>query len=160
MINAEFQILFHPQISIKPVEVYLVYTLTNGKNWETYLANKITPLNWGIGIYDLKPGQQLEFFLRVVIDDGRMFLIKKNRQNYKVIVRDNTNQGRYKAQVRVTEDLLMFIGRKCLICDETIPKNKNMCETEGCNAVYCPQCNRMLPPFSNYCPWDKIFIDL
>ena len=154
-ISAEFQILFHPDLNYKPTEVSIVYSLDKGKNWETYLANKATALNWGLSIYDLKPGAGMEFFIRITVDDGRIMLAKKNNKNYKVVLRDNTDQGRYKAQVRITEDLLIPVGRRCLICEEVIRKGRNMCETPGCNAVFCPECNRMLPPFSNYCPWDE-----
>ncbi len=154
-ITAEFQILIHPDFPHKPNELTIVYSTDKGKNWETYLANKITPINWGINIYDLEVGKQIEFFIRIVFDDGRLVLAKKNNQNYKVIIRDNSDQNKYKAQIRITEDILVPIGRKCLVCEEIIRKGTNICQTPGCHAVFCPYCNRMLPPFSNYCPWDE-----
>ncbi len=159
-ISAEFQILFHPDLNLKPTEVSLVYSFNQGRNWDTYLANKATPINWGTSMYDLPIGQQMEFFLRIIVDDGRIMIAKKNDENYKIILRDNTNQGRYKAQIRITSDLLISTGRKCLICENIVKKDRNICETPGCNAVYCPKCNRMLPPHSNYCPWDELTFKL
>jgi hypothetical protein len=154
-INAEFQILFHPDLPYDPKEVVLLYTLNQGKSFEDYLANKLTVKNWQITIYDLPMEVPFEFFLRILLKDGRIMLGKKENQNWKIGLKDNTNSGMYKAQVRIAEENLISVGRRCLVCDQIIPKDKNICQTPNCAASFCPTCNRMLPPNSNYCPWDK-----
>ena len=153
-LSAEFEILFHPDMKLQPKEVALIYS-SDGKSWEDYFANRLTEKNWNVTMYDLQVDQQIEFFIRVIVKDGRIMLVRKEGQNYKVKVRDNTSSEKYKAQIRITDDILSHAGRRCLICDQVIPKNKNLCQTDGCSATYCPYCQRMLPPFSNFCPWDK-----
>jgi hypothetical protein len=158
-ISAEFQILFHPDMKMSPKEVALVYTF-DGKSYDDYFANKLTDKNWNVSLYDLAEGQKMEFFVRCVFKDGRLLLGRKEGKNYQIQLRANTEQGNYKAQVRLDDSNLVYAGRRCLICDQIIPKDQNMCKTEQCHAVFCPQCNRMLPPYSNFCPWDKISFNI
>lgn len=153
--NAEFEVLFHPDMKLQPKEVAILYSSNGGKNFEDNYANRITEKNWNVQIFDLDERLPLEFFVRVVFKDGRLMLAKKEGQNYKIQLRDNTGSGKYKAQVRIEEGNLIFTGRRCLVCDQIIPRDKNICLTEECHAVYCPFCQRMLPPFANFCPWDK-----
>lgn len=154
MVNAEFQILLHPDLKISPKEIALVYT-SDGKKFEELFANKITEKNWNLQIFDMKDGQPMEFFIRCVMKDGRLMIGRKENKNYQITLRPNTEEGKYKAQVRLEESNLSVAGRRCLICDQVIPKSQNMCRTNQCHAVFCPNCNRMLPPYSNFCPWDK-----
>ncbi len=85
----------------------LLYTLDGGRNWEDIYANRITEKNWNVQIYDMEEEAAFEFFLRIIIKDGRIMLGKKDEQNYKVKIRDNTNNQKYKAQVRITDDNLV-----------------------------------------------------
>lgn len=154
MLSAEFQILFHPELKMSPKEVALVYTF-DGRSFDEIYANKLTEKNWNVQIFDLKEGQPMEFFVRCIMKDSRMMLGRKEGQNYKITLKDNTDGNKYKAQVRIDETNLVTAGRRCLVCDQVIPKGQNMCKTAQCQAVFCPFCNRMLPPYSNFCPWDQ-----
>ena len=156
-ITAEFQILFHPDLADKAKELALLYTTNGGRNWDDYFANRLTDKNWQITMYDLNEGP-IEFFLRIILKDGRIVLGKKDQQNYKVKIRDNSDSNKYKAQIRLTQDNFVPVGRKCLVCEDIIPTGQYICKTPGCHASFCPDCSRMLPPFSNYCPWDKKLI--
>jgi hypothetical protein len=159
-IEAEFQVLLHPDMQIIPKEIALLYSFTGGRNWDDYYANKITAKNWQVNMYDLPTGATMEFFLRLVFKDGRIMTGKKTNANYKINIRDNSDSGKYKAQIRITNENLSSIGRKCLICEQVVAHGTNMCATDQCFAVYCPDCNRMLPPFGNYCPWCKKVVSI
>jgi hypothetical protein len=154
-ISAEFQILFHPDMQMSPKEVALVYTF-DGKKFEDLYTNRIVDKNWNLVMYDIADGQKMEFFIRCVMKDGRLMIGRKEGKNYQIQLRPNTETGSYKAQVRLTDENMIYAGRRCLVCDQLIPKDQNICKTPQCFASYCPKCNRMLPPHANYCPWDKI----
>ena len=152
-INADFEILLHPDLVLEISGVTLWYTV--GKNWDDYYANKINK-KYQLTIYDLPEEGMMEFYIEISLKDGRVMKASKGGDNYKVKLVDKGG-GVYKAQVRVKE--LNFSYRQCLICESKIPSPGIQCETKECEATYCPNCNRILPPHSNYCPWDQKLIN-
>ncbi|MHA1819068.1 MAG: hypothetical protein ACTSU2_14270 [Promethearchaeota archaeon] len=154
-IGADLEILFHPDLDIDIKEVRILYSLDNGTTWDDYYANKLNPKKYQISMYDLPLNEPMEFYIEVTLRDGRVLKALKEGKNYRVILNDKGG-GMYKAQVRIKE--LVFSHRICIICESIIKGDGIQCETPGCNATYCPFCNRMLPPHSNYCPWDKKLI--
>jgi len=127
-------------------------SLDEGKNWDDYYANLISKNSYKIVIYDLPENNPFYFYIEVFLKDGRVMAAKKDGDYYKTIL-VNKGDGTYKAQVRIKD--LNFNYRICLICEKRIPGEGIQCTTLECEATYCPFCNRMLLPHSNYCPWDK-----
>ena len=155
VINVELEVLIHPKLELKITELALLYRTDKESSFDDYYANKLNPKKWNIKMYDIPMNVRMEFYLRFTMNDGSIILGKKDGKNYAIQPRDNAD-GEYKAQIRITEDRLMEVGRKCLVCEELLRKGTNICEK--CSATFCPSCTRMLPPGSNYCPWDDIRI--
>ncbi|MHA1340390.1 MAG: hypothetical protein ACTSRZ_09280 [Promethearchaeota archaeon] len=151
-INADFEILFHPDLDIEIKEVRFLYSLDEGKSWDDYYANKLGKKRYNITIYDLPEDNSFYFYIEVFLKDGRVMVAKKSNDYYKTTLVDK-GEGVYKAQVRIKD--LSFGYRICLICEKRIPGDGIQCATLECEATYCPFCNRMLLPHSNYCPWDQ-----
>ncbi|MFO8017131.1 MAG: zinc ribbon domain-containing protein [Promethearchaeia archaeon] len=150
-IRAEFEILIHPKLELKPAETILMYSLDDGDNWDDYYGNKLgTPKKWQVTMYDMPEGESMSFFIRFIQKDGEIFIANKEGKNYNIELRKN-QKDHYKAQIRIRN--VRQIGKKCIVCGTIIGKNKNLCPNEECKATYCPECFRMLPPSSNYCPW-------
>jgi hypothetical protein len=151
-IDAEFEILIHPELPLDIKELELNYALNGRNDYQDYLTNKINEKKYSVTIYDLPSGADMDFYLRFIKKEGDILLGKKDNKNYRVQIRDNA-EGKYKAQIRITEENLIEVGRQCLVCNEVLRKGTHSCEK--CEANYCPQCTRMLPPKKNYCPWCK-----
>lgn len=153
-IRAEFEILIYPKLDLKPAETILMYKLDDGENWDDYFGNKLgTPKKWQITMYDMPEGSEMTFFIRFIQKDGKIFIANKEGENYHVELRKN-KKDHYKAQIRIRNANL--VGKKCIVCGTVIGKHDNICPNKECNATYCPDCSRMLPPLSNYCPWCNI----
>lgn len=153
-IRTEFEILIHPDLDLEPADLIFMYSLDGGKTWDDYYGNKLgTPKKWQITQYDMKEGSQMTFFIRFIQKDGKIFIANKEGKNYNVELTLN-QPDHYKAQVRIAK--ATFIGKKCIICGNILKKDENMCSNTECSAAYCPKCNRMLPPSSNYCPWCEL----
>lgn len=154
-IRAEFEILIHPKIELEPSETIFMYSLDGGKNWDDYYGNKLgTPKKWQVTMYDVKEDTDMTFFIRFIQKDGKIFIANKEGKNYQITVTRNQSDKSYKAQVRITK--AQEIGKKCIVCETIINRNENMCPNEECKATYCPECSRMLPPSSNFCPWCEL----
>jgi hypothetical protein len=151
-IGADFEILFHPDVDLEVKEIRLVYSLDYGKTWDDYFANKLAPKKYNLTMYDLPIDQPMEFYLEVYLNDGRVEKVLKDGNNYKVTIVDK-GEGSYKAQIRIKDTT--FSHRVCIICGSLIKGKGIQCPTPDCEATYCPICNRLLPPHSNYCPWDE-----
>ncbi|MHA1149313.1 MAG: hypothetical protein ACTSR8_13845 [Promethearchaeota archaeon] len=153
-IRTEFEILIHPSLDLEPTEVIFMYSFDGGKTWDDYYGNKLgTSKKWQITQYDMKEGAQMTFFIRFIQKDGKIFIANKEGKNYNVELKKN-QPDHYKAQVRIAK--VTQIGKKCIVCETIISKDDNNCPNEECKASYCPDCSRMLPPSSNYCPWCEI----
>lgn len=153
-IRAEFEILIHPKLDLEPSETILMYSLNGGKSWDDYYGNKLgTPKKWQVTMYDIKEKSNMSFFIRFIQKDGKIFIANKDGKNYEIEVKRN-QEDYYKAQVRIAK--VIPVGKKCIVCGEIIGKDDNICPNAECYATYCPECSRMLPPTSNYCPWCEI----
>ncbi|MBD3350583.1 MAG: hypothetical protein GF364_03755 [Candidatus Lokiarchaeota archaeon] len=152
-ITADIEILFHPDLSLDIKEIRLLYSLDGGKAWDDYYANKLSGDKYNITMYDMPENAQIEFYIEILLKDGRVMKAQKKTDNYKTRLLDQ-GEGVYKAQVRIRE--VRQTHRKCIICGSLIQGIQ--CTTPECEATYCPICNRLLPPHSNYCPWDKQMI--
>jgi hypothetical protein len=150
-INADFEILFHPDLDFDIKEVKMMFSVDNGKSWDDYIANKLAVKKYQATMYDLPSNEFMDFYVDILLTDGRVMKAVKDNQNYRVQLIDK-GEGSYKAQVRIKD--ILPSHRICLVCDNHIAANSIQCETKECEATYCPLCNRMLPPHSNYCPWD------
>jgi RNA polymerase subunit RPABC4/transcription elongation factor Spt4 len=147
-IKGSWEILIHPDLLLQPKEVTLLYRIGGGQ-FDDYFANKLEKeTHWQVDIYDLPENAELEFFLKFFDKDGRMYIANKEGQNYKVTLTAGQD-GTYRARVKVTS--IVDIGHRCLLCDTQFARGKNACPK--CGAVFCPDCHRMLPPKSNFCPW-------
>jgi hypothetical protein len=155
-IPIELEILIHPDLELDVKELEIEYSLDDTNDFIPYTANKVNDKKYLITLYDIPSGSAMEFYLRFIKKDGELVLGKKEENNYKVQIRENA-EGKYKAQIRITEQNLVEVGRKCLVCSEVLKKGKHVCSK--CNANYCPKCTRMLPPNKNFCPWCKIKLD-
>lgn len=132
-----------------------MYSLDGGKTWDDYYGNKLgTAKNWQVTQYDMKEGAEMTFFIRFIQKDGSIFIANKDGKNYQVTLKKN-QPDHYKAQVRIGPKAVTQIGKKCIVCDTLINRGQNNCPNPECGATYCPDCSRMLPPSSNYCPWCK-----
>ena len=150
-IRAEFEILIHPNLEIEPMETILMYSMDGGKTWDDYYGNKLgTPKKWQVTMYDVKEKSNMSFFIRLIQKDGKIFIANKDGKNYEIELKRN-QPDHYKAQVRIAK--VTSVGKKCIVCNTVIGKDQNSCPNEGCKASYCPECSRMLPPTSNFCPW-------
>lgn len=154
-LGADFELLFHPDLKLSVNEIAMWYSVDSGKTWDDYYANKLSSHKYNIRMFDLPEGKTMEFYVEVALKDGRVMRVTKDGNNYKVKLVDK-GDSMYKAQVRIKD--MSFAYRKCLICESKI--DGIQCQTPECEATYCPICNRMLAPHSNYCPWDnKIIAD-
>jgi hypothetical protein len=156
VIEAEFEILIHPDLPLEVKEVEFNYALSGRSDYQDYLANKVNEKKYVVTIYDLPLNAEMDFYIKFIKKDGEIILGKKENKNYRVQIKDNA-EGKYKAQIRITEQNLMEVGRKCLVCGEVLKKGTHICQK--CDANYCPKCTRMLPPRKDYCPWCKMKIE-
>ena len=150
-IDAEFEILIHPELPLDIKELELNYALNGRNDYQDYLTNKINEKKYSVTIM-ICPRCRYGLLSTLHQKEGDILLGKKDNKNYRVQIRDNA-EGKYKAQIRITEENLIEVGRQCLVCNEVLRKGTHSCEK--CEANYCPQCTRMLPPKKNYCPWCK-----
>lgn len=151
-IRAEFEILIHPSLELDPAEVIFMYKFGSSQDWDDYYGNKLgTSKEWQVTMYDVEEGSNMTFFIRFVQKDGKIFIANKDGQNYQVEIKKN-QPDHYKAQVRIAK--VTPVGKKCIVCGTVIGGKENFCQQ--CEATYCPECSRMLPPLSNYCPWCKV----
>lgn len=150
-IKAEFDVIIHPDLNLEPNELVFMYSIDGGKSWDDYYGNKLgTIKNWNVTIFDLFVDQEISFFIRFIEKSGKIHIANKEGKNYNVTLRENQPDS-YKAQVRIKN--VTEVGMKCIICGTVLNKSQSTCPNQECGATFCPHCNRMLPPSSNYCPW-------
>ncbi|HMF33431.1 MAG TPA: zinc ribbon domain-containing protein [Candidatus Lokiarchaeia archaeon] len=154
-LKGSWEILIHPDLKIQPKEVALLWRQGDAP-FDDYLANKLgTETHWQVDIYDLPENEEIEFFLKFFDKDGCIYIANKDGENYRVMLKPGQD-GTYRARVKVTN--IVDVGSRCLLCESQFPRGTNACPK--CGAVYCPTCHRMLPPKSNYCPWEDLTFEI